>query len=110
MKRVIRRMRSHPIHPENRTRTRGHGVHALLTLQQLAREAHVGVRYATRDLDIVKGVLEALAFPPHEIRDDERGRARHALAAVDEHAPTLVPDILEVIEDVVENAGDVLRG
>ena len=85
-------------------------MHPLLTLQQLAREAHVGVRDATRVLDVVERVLEALAFPPHEIGDDQRGRPRDALAAVDEHAPALLADILKVIENVVENAGDVLRG
>lgn len=85
-------------------------MHPLLALEKLAGKAHVWIRNPPGSLDKLEGVIEALAFPPHQVGDDQRRRARHPLAAMHEDAAALLPHILKVIKHVVEDAGDVLGG
>uniref|UniRef100_A0A804PT32 Uncharacterized protein n=1 Tax=Zea mays TaxID=4577 RepID=A0A804PT32_MAIZE len=85
-------------------------MHPFLALEKLASKAHVWVRNPPGSLDKLEGVIEALAFPPHQVGDDQRRGARHPLAAMHKHAATLLPDILKVIKHVVQDAGDVLGG
>ncbi|GER56002.1 UBA/THIF-type NAD/FAD binding protein, partial [Striga asiatica] len=103
MKRVVRRMGRH-----SRTRARGLSVDPLLTLQQLAREAHVRIRHSPSRFHELERIVEALTFSPHEISYDERSRARNSMTTVDEHASSLFSDILEIIKNIVQNARDVL--
>lgn len=85
-------------------------MHPLLALKQLAGKPHVRIRDPPGSLHKLECVIEALPFPPHQIRYHQRCRARHPLAAMHEHAPSLLPHVLEVIKHVIEDAGDVLGG
>lgn len=85
-------------------------MHPLLALKELAGKAHVWIRNAPGGLHKLERVVEALPFPPHQIRYDQRSRARHPLAAMHEDAPALLPHVLEVIKHIIQDAGDVLGG
>jgi len=47
-------------------------MHPFLALEKLASKAHVWVRNPPGSLDKLEGVIEALAFPPHQVGDDQR--------------------------------------
>lgn len=108
MKGIIRGVRRHPIHPKSRIGANRRGMDTLLALQELASKPHIRVGDAAGGFNKLESFLEALPVVPHEVGDHEGGGPRDALAAVDEHAATGLPHLLEVVEDVVEDAGDVL--
>jgi hypothetical protein len=85
-------------------------MHPFLALEKLTIKAQVWVRNPPGSLDKLEGVIEALAFPPHQVGDDQRRGARHPVAAMHKHAATLLPNVLKVIKHVVQDAGDVLDG
>ena len=47
---------------------------------------------------------------PHEVADNDGGAAADALAAVHQHLAACADGLLNVVEAIVEDAEDVLRG
>lgn len=57
-----------------------------------------------------KGVVEGLGAAPHEVGDDDGGGSGGAFGAMNEGAGAGErADLLEIVEGVVQNGGDVLR-
>ena len=79
-------------------------------VEELDVEVLVGVADVALLLDGEHGGLEGRALGPHEVGDDHGGGARHALLAVDEDLVLGVggEGVLEPLDDVVQQAGDVL--
>jgi len=84
-------------------------MNSLLTLKQLASKPHIRISDSTSSLDILKSILKALPFSPHEVCDNQGCRPRDPLATMDEHPPILLPNILKIIKHIIKDTGYVLR-
>lgn len=109
MEGIIRGVGGNSIHPKTRIGANWRSMDALLALEELTSKPHIRIGDTTGRFNKLKSFFEALPVAPHQISDYQRGGARDALAAVDEHAAAALAHLLEVVEDVVEDAGDVLR-
>mmetsp|Transcript_20533 Transcript_20533/g.61186 ORF Transcript_20533/g.61186 Transcript_20533/m.61186 type:complete len:300 (+) Transcript_20533:773-1672(+) len=120
--RVARRRRDNLGHQHHRSeravrrdavkpRARGRpDVTRALPLQQLAGEADVWARDAARLLDLRHCLVKAPPKLPHDVRDCERGGARHALTAVHQHVASRSKRRVDEFKALKQDRQQVLAG
>ncbi|WVZ19811.1 hypothetical protein V8G54_007133, partial [Vigna mungo] len=54
--------------------------------------------------------IKTLSLPPHKVSNHQRCRLRHPLTTMHKHPPTFFPNILKVVNHIIQDTSNVLGG